>query len=254
MIVTIPAERVLESNLIGVETLDPGSFALVGFAFGLGAATFFAPCAYPLLPGYVAYFLGSEGEKQRSRPEALVRAVFIGVVVSAGFFLVYGSLAAVAATFGPSLLSNIAILELVVGVLLIGLGVAMVAGWTIPTPHVALPERQRSGFGFFLFGVVYAAAAAGCTAPLFIAVAVRAFSVGPVGATATLLAYAAGMSVLMIVVTALTALGRDTLVRTMSRRAGTITRASGALLVVAGLVQLYFFIFEFDGLATVGIA
>lgn len=26
-----------------------------GFAFGLGTATFFAPCAFPLLPGYVAF-------------------------------------------------------------------------------------------------------------------------------------------------------------------------------------------------------
>lgn len=233
---------------------DPGAYALVGFAFSLGAATFFAPCAYPLLPGYVAYFLGQDGGRRRSRRADLRRAATVGAVVSAGFFAVYGVLAAVAATVGVRLLSNVAVLELVVGALLVALGAAMVAGWSLPTPRVGLPERRRSGLGFFLFGVIYAAAAAGCTAPLFIAVATRALAAGPAGAVATLLAYAAGMSVLMIVVTGLTALGRDALLRKFTHHAGRIERVAGALLIVAGLVQVYFFLFEFDGLATLGLA
>lgn len=235
-------------------TLESGPTTLMSFAFGLGAATFFAPCAYPLLPGYVAYFLGQGEDFPTTRVKALRRAAVVGVIVSGGFFVVYGALAVVAATVGARALSNIAIFELVVGVLLIGLGVAMAAGYSLPTPRVVLPERRRSGTGFFLFGVLYAAAAAGCTAPLFIAVAAAGLSAGPAGAALTLLAYGAGMSVLMIVVTAMSALGRDTLVKRISRHAGRIERVAGALLVVAGLVQVYFFLFEFDGLAMLGLA
>jgi cytochrome c biogenesis protein CcdA len=40
----------------------------LGFALSAGAATFFAPCAYPLLPGYVAFYLGDAvGKRLRSR-------------------------------------------------------------------------------------------------------------------------------------------------------------------------------------------
>ena len=39
---------------------DVGALRL-GFAFSAGVATFFAPCAYPLLPGYVAFYLGDAG-------------------------------------------------------------------------------------------------------------------------------------------------------------------------------------------------
>lgn len=232
--------------------LDAGPTALVGFAFGLGAATFFAPCAYPLLPGYVAFFLGN-GDDATTRRTALVRAVAVGALVSAGFFLVYGILAAIAASLGARALSNVAVLELVVGVLLIVLGVTMASGRSLRTPHVVLPERRQSSVGFFLFGVIYAAAAAGCTAPLFIAVAAAGLAAGPTGAFLTLGAYAAGMSVLMIVVTLLSALGRDTILHRITRNSARISRASGALLVVAGLVQLYYFAFVFDGLATLGL-
>ena len=34
--------------------------AVVVFAASAGVATFLAPCAYPLLPGYVGYYVGRE--------------------------------------------------------------------------------------------------------------------------------------------------------------------------------------------------
>jgi cytochrome c-type biogenesis protein len=120
--------------------------------------------------------------------------------------------------------------------------------------HVQLPERRQSALGYVSFGVIYAAAAAGCTAPLFVAIASLAVGSGPAATVLTLGAYAAGMSVLMIGVTTLSALGRDTLVRKLSARAGLITRVAGGVMVVAGIVQIYYFLFVFDGLRILGLA
>lgn len=225
----------------------------LGFAFGLGTATFFAPCAFPLLPGYVAYFLGTDGGDAQATalPARLLRAVGVALLASLGFLVVYVALTGVVFAVGTQVLADVSVLELVVGVLLVGLGGAMALGRQ-PTGfvRVALPERRRGPLGYFAFGVVYAAAAAGCTAPLFVGVAGIALSAGPVGAVATLGAYAAGMAVLLTAVTLLTALGRETLLRRLIPDSGLLARVAGVVLVLAGVVQLYFFVFVFDGLAS----
>ena len=236
--------------------IDLSSLRL-GFAFGLGTATFFAPCAFPLLPGYVGYYLGKTGDDPvaDALPARLGRAAVVGLLTSVGFFLVYAALAGVAIVVGTQVLADVSLLELVVGVLLIGLGVGMATGrFQAESLHVRLPERRQSAVGYVLFGVIYAAAAAGCTAPLFVAVVSLALSSGPAATALTLGAYAAGMSVLMIVVTVLSAVGRDTLIRRLSARTGLITRVAGVVLIVAGLVQLYYYLVVFDGLRTLGVA
>ncbi|PSP69243.1 cytochrome C biogenesis protein [Halobacteriales archaeon QH_9_66_26] len=228
----------------------------LGFAFTAGVATFFAPCSYPLLPGYVAYYLGSDaggsGESASVGTGArLRRAATVGVLVSCGFVLVYGVLAGIVAAVGTRVLADVVFLELVVGGLLVVLGAAMALGRG-PTRHLTFPERRRSPAAFVGFGIVYAAAAAGCTAPVFVAVALAALSSDPATALATLGAYAAGMSALMIGVTALSALGREALVRRLPRPR-TVSRVAGVLLVAAGLAQVYLFLFRFGGLALLGV-
>lgn len=280
-----------------------GSLPLVAFAFSAGLGTFFAPCAYPLLPGYVSFYLGetASGESGDATPSTVadtstdggavatdspsvaepdgpgtgvvattltralstvlptpyagrvVRAGIVGVLVSLGFFLVYGVLAGITAALGSRVLASVSVLELVVGVILIVVGSATGLGYDLPTPTVQLPERRRSASGFFAFGVLYAAAAAGCTAPVFVGIGVQAVASGPAVAVLTFGAYATGMSVLMIAVTVATALGRDALLTRLKRQTGTIERVMGVLLVVAGVVQLYFFLFRFDGLSVLGL-
>jgi len=227
----------------------------IAFAFSAGAATFFAPCSFPLLPGYVAYYLGQGDSESKPLFSRLWSAGVVGVVTSVGFFLVYAALTGIVIGIGTQALTNISVLELVVGLLLIVLGTGMAAGKLNPDRlHIQLPERERSPTGFLMFGIIYAAAAAGCTAPVFIGIATFALSGGPVSAVVTLGAYALGMSVLMIAVTVVSALGRQQLLRTMSRNTGRIARGAGALLVLAGVAQIYLFLFEFNGLEILGLA
>jgi len=268
-----------------------GELSLVGFAFSAGAFTFFAPCAYPLLPGYVSYYLGrgspggdgpaEEGNRptgstpdggtpaagwvtrqvtagfalgvSEARAARLARAAVVGVLVSSGFFLVYGLLAGVVVALGAQILAGISILELVVGVFLVLVGGAMALGWSLPTATASLPERRRSVAGYVGFGVIYAAAAAGCTAPVFVGVALEGIATGPGAGLATLLAYAAGMSTLMVGVTVATALGRDALLSWLTRRMDLIERVAGVLLLLAGVAEIYLFVFRFQGLALLGL-
>lgn len=239
--------------MLRVETLS-----LLAFAFVSGSVTFLAPCAYPLLPGYISYYLGHTTEENgslalkqhRSNRSRLSRALVVGILVSLGVFGSYGLLGAVAAVFGTRLFSGIAILELVVGGLLVVLGTAMAAGFEFPTLRVQLPVRRDSGLHYVGFGILYAAAAAGCTAPVFIGVTAAAFSAGGGVGFLTLFAYAAGLALPLVGVTVATAFGRDVFVDRLSDQTGRIHRLAGVLLVLAGLVQIYFYLFRFDGLST----
>lgn len=228
---------------------------LVLLAFTSGAVTFFAPCAFPLLPGYVAYFLGTDGGDATTLRRRLGRAAVVGLVTSAGFFLVFAVLAGAAAIVGTGPLANISLLELGVGVVLIVLGAGMATERFDPTAvHVRLPERRRGVLGYFLFGVVYAVAAAGCTAVVFVSIALEAVTSPPATAAAMFVAYALGMSLLMVAITVLSAIGRATLLKRVSARSDLLTRLAGVVLVVAGVVQIYYFLFVYDGLRTLGLA
>lgn len=230
--------------------MTPGTGALgPGFAFALGTATFLAPCAFPLLPGYLAYFLGTDDGLDRSRGARLRRAVVVGAATSAGLLAVYAALAAVALALGTRLLRDVAVLEPVVGLLLVGLGAGMATGRLHLAPTVALPARRRSVAGYLLFGAVYAAAAAGCSAPVFVAVVSVALTGGPAAGAVTLGAYAAGTASLLVAVTLAAALGREALLARLAARTGLVTRLAGVALAGSGLVQIGYYLLVLDGLA-----
>lgn len=259
---------------MGARRVDvaPELLGFASFAFAAGAATFFAPCAYPLLPGYVAYFVGrgddrssGTGAATGAGPETSSgvatragagpwRAALVGLQVVAGFALVYVALAGVVVVAGSRALANIVVLELVVGSVLVVLGTGMALGRSVARGAVVrLPERRRSATGFVCFGVCYATAAAGCTAPVFLAVAGVALGGGPTAAVVGLGGYAAGMGALMVAVTVLASLGRTAMLDRLPEPAH-VSRAAGVLLVLAGLAQLGLFVFRYDGLSVLGLA
>lgn len=242
---------------------SPNSFALLSLAFSAGSATFFAPCAFPLLPGYLSYFLSdtassatdsknqTEGRLIKRVRNPFVRALFVSVAACLGMTLVYVGLAGTTVALGAGALSGIAILELIVGSIFIAAGVAMALGWTLDRVHIQLPKRRRSLGGFFIFGALYAAAAAGCTAPLFIAVVAKGIASGPSLGVGLAVAYALGMSVVLIGFTILSALGGSSVTTTLSNHTHKIYRFSGLLLVISGLAEIYYYYYGFSGVINI---
>ncbi|OYR81591.1 hypothetical protein DJ71_13275 [Halorubrum sp. E3] len=234
--------------------------SLFGLSFSAGAATFFAPCAFPLLPGYLSYFLSDtvsavDGGSPASatgtstvvarirRP--LTRAVLFSAFAGAGMTVVYGSLAGTTAFLGAQALAEIALMELVVGSFFVVAGSLMMADWKPSQSIVRLPERKRSLSGFFVFGALYAGAAAGCTAPLFIAIILQGMSAGPLLGAASALTYAVGMSSMLAVFTCVTSLGGSSITATLRSHTRTIYRIAGGLLVCSGAAEIYYYFYGF---------
>ncbi|GAB7008689.1 cytochrome c biogenesis CcdA family protein [Halorubrum trueperi] len=206
----------------------------VPFALTAGVATFFSPCAYPLLPGYVGFYVNSVDAESASVSGAGVRGVAAGIGVLATFALLAGATVRI----GHSTLSNITVFETLVGGLLVAFGLLVVFG-RAPSLSVSLPKRRSSVLGFGLFGAGYALAGAGCVAPIFLAVIARAIALPTETATLVLAVYAGVVAVLMAATTVATGVGLISNANRVMAHAGTVKRVAGAVMVIAGIGQLY---------------
>ena len=64
----------------------------LAFAFSAGIFSIFSPCSFPLLPGYIAYMVGSKASGKK--------AVLVGGICTLGFLTVFTILGAVASSVG----------------------------------------------------------------------------------------------------------------------------------------------------------
>lgn len=211
-----------------------GFLAAAGLAAGAGVATFFSPCAYALLPGYVGYYVASAGDQQPPLSGALLR----GGAATGGVVLVFAVLALLAVAVQQSIEAYLPTVELLVGGALVVLGVALVADLG-PRPHVTLPERRTTVLGFGGFGALYALAAAGCVAPLFLSIVFQSVALPTAQTVGVLAIYAGTFGALMLATTVLTAVGHGIGVDRVALPTHRLVRIGGGVLVLAGLLQIW---------------
>jgi len=204
------------------------------FAITAGVATFFSPCAYPLLPGYVGFYLNQTNANEASLGGASAR----GIVAGIGVLATFGALTWATLLVGRSTLSDITLFESLVGALLVLFGALVVTG-RAPSISVPLPKRRASVLGFGVFGAGYALAGAGCVAPIFLAIIARSASLPTEMAAVVLAAYAGTVAVLMVSVTVATGMGLISNASRLTAYAGLIERIAGVVMILAGLGQLY---------------
>lgn len=207
-----------------------GSLAgALAFAVSAGLATFFAPCAFPLLPGYVGYYLGQRRGVDASLPAALAAAT--------GAVLALAAVSGLALAFGRRVTATLPLLEPVVGGGLVAFGLLVLSGRG-PELDVPLPERPESVVGFGVFGAVYAVAAAGCVVPLFLGVLAQALALAVVPATVVLAGYALAVATPLVGVTLLAGAGVESW-RSLGRYTHRIQQVAAVAMVAAGLGQVY---------------
>jgi cytochrome c-type biogenesis protein len=211
--------------------------AALALAAAAGLVSFASPCVLPLVPGFLGYVSGmSPGATPgtHSRPRMVLgTALFV-----AGFSSVFLAMSVVVSSVGLVLQEQQSLLLRLGGVVVLGLGLFMLraagSGWQ---------PRWRPAAGLLgapLLGVVFGLGFTACTGPSLAAIQTLGATLGPqegVSTRALLLgaAYCAGLGLPFLAIAgglgwvqgASQALRRHHLV---------IQRASGALLVVLGLL------------------
>ncbi len=215
------------------------------YAFTCGLVAAVNPCGFPMLPAYLSYFIGLDDDGTE-RGGRVLRAIASAGAVSLGFLAVFATLGIPINAGVTAIYEVMPWLTIVIGVLLVVLGIAMLAGWK---PVVLLPRLDRGGrsrrFGsMVLFGVSYAIASLGCTLPVFlIVVAGTVERSNPLSGALAFATYCLGMTVVLMTVSVALALARDGLVRRLRELTRFVDRASGALLVAVGIYLVWYGIY-----------
>ena len=154
-----------------------------------GVISFISPCMLPLLPVYVSYFAGSDGERQRVLPRA---AAFV-----LGFTLVFALLGLFAGTVGMWLARYRRTVDIICGLMVIAFGLGYLEILPLPFFQGMKAGRRVTGvFSAFLFGVVYSVSLTPCVGAFLGSALMLAAGSGTAGkGLLLLLVYSLGLGV-----------------------------------------------------------
>jgi cytochrome c-type biogenesis protein len=225
---------------------DAGSILPPGYAFAAGMAAAVNPCGFALLPGYLALHLHG-GDSSVRRP--LVRALGLGLTVTASFVVLFGAMGLVMSAASTVIVSALPWASVAVGAALVIVGARMLAGTPV---YFGMAERGGAGLsrmthrgdavGYAAYGLSFGLTSLACTLPLFLGVVGSALAVaGALAALAQFVLYGLGMGV---VLTAL-AIASASFGRGLSRIRGIaacLEPVSAILLLVSGAYVIYYWL------------
>lgn len=217
----------------------------IGFtaAFAAGLLSFLSPCVLPLVPSYLSFVTGLGMEELESGDAELRRTTLIhSLLFVAGFSSIFLALGASASLLGQLLREYQVWIARIGGVIVLLFGLHLLGltpfRWLQRERRMHL-ERKPVGFiGSFLVGVTFGAGWTPCIGPILGGILTFAATRQTLSEGVQLLAlYSAGLAVPFI----LSAVGFTWFLgtfRRLRRHIIWVERASGALLVLVGLLLL----------------
>jgi len=227
----------IESFASQLTTGSLGTAAAFGIAFLGGIVAGFGPCVLPILPAVFGYVTGQVAETPGISPRTgWRRGLALSATFVLGMSLLFASIGAAAAMLGRALFVG-AWAYYVVAAICVVLGLQMMGVIQLPFDALNrfLPNRrpERRGFvGAFLFGILFGVVASPCSTPILAAIATIAATRGSVAQGAVLLfVYGLGKGVPLLLLGL--ASGSLSIMRSLSRATGVLTKVGGAALIGA---------------------
>ena len=248
------------------------------FAVGAGVMVFFSPCSFPMLPGYMSFYLANKKQRTGKFDETAARETLPdGLAAAAGLTGVLLLIGILLIPFISIIGGFIPLLELVIGIMIAGLGIMMVMEYdsepivrpfrnlmsTIgSSPPVTFAKNgiekmiQRywskdftfSGnsdgtrIGLFWYGVAYGSAAAGCVAPVVIGLLTASIGKGIITGLFVFLIFSFTAGILMVAFTMLVAASESTIVDKLKASTRQIEMAGGIIMIIVGLYLMWFYL------------
>ena len=214
--------------------MDPAQY---GIAFTAGILAFLSPCALPMLPAYISYYI-NRGEGKGS----LISGFIFSLAMLFGFMAVF-LIVGIASSF---LIGNIFrwiwLATPIIGVILIILG--LITGWTnlaTKLPRFELRIEEMGKYTFFLYGAGYAVASLGCSLPIFLLVVLQGASIGELSEILSLyLFYGAGAATLIIPLTLTLTLARTMIHENLQKLLPYMQRINAVVLIIVGIYMIFY--------------
>jgi len=238
---------------------NAATLGIIFISIVAGIASFFNPCAFPILPGYLAqYYVSAPGQEQkRSRLGAIL---FYGFVAAIGVIVFNIFLGAIVGGLGTGFANSLGLsgpepniyirwFRGIVGVFLILLGYSHATGRGVNFARLGhwIPRYEQSkspSRNFFYYGFFYPLIGISCGGPILAGLSLFAFASGGfTSAFSAFLIYSVVMAVLMIVVSLLVGLSREGLLRIVGNSVLTIKKISGVILLLVGAFLIFSAVF-----------
>ncbi len=229
----------MTSTISTVVLAIEGNFA---YSFMLGILAAVNPCGFVLLPAYLLYFLGIDSANPAAQKAPIRRALLVSAAVSSGFMLVFLVIGTISRLFTQWIELNAKYAGLLIGVALVVMGLAMLAGWkpSFITPSIG-GERDRSLRAMFVFGIAYAVASIGCTigfltTAIFGSIGLHGF----VSGVFSLVLYGVGMGLLVSTLTVTLAVAQGGLLRVLRNGLRYMDKLASGFIVLTGLYLTWY--------------
>lgn len=219
--------------------------ARLALSFTAGMLATVNPCALPMLPAYLGWFISGDDER-RPVGATVARAVVVAVAVSFGFVTVFGIFGALATAASAQVEKVTPWLTPIVGVAMAGLGLALLLGKVVklPMPRVDGAGRGRGLAAMVLYGASYAVVSVSCTLAIFLGHVSTTFGQSWTVGLTQLAAFAAGFSLVLVALSVSVALAKGSFAagaRKVSAHAG---KLAGALLTITGVYLTWYGVSE----------
>ncbi|MCI0497853.1 MAG: redoxin domain-containing protein, partial [Thermoplasmata archaeon] len=121
-------------------------------AFVAGMMTFFSPCAFPLMPAYMSYYVTLDGAQATDRDlnAAVKRGILQGSIPAMAMLMFFSIVGIIVGLAGSAILGYLGIFELMMGLLIVGFGAMMFLGRDIPFHYITTPLKQLAGSAYGL--------------------------------------------------------------------------------------------------------
>ncbi|MDE1852871.1 MAG: cytochrome c biogenesis protein CcdA [Thaumarchaeota archaeon] len=225
------------------------AYSLYFLSVVAGVATFFSPCSFPLLPGYLSLYYETD-----EKSEGPLRRGFVAAMGVVSFNVVLGLLIA---TLGQGFASSFSIssgnpssltlaLRVGVGSVLVLLGLVQFSNTTfhsraLDTVTARLFSRNEPNVsGLYLYGLGYSTAGIGCAGPIMAGLVVFALgSGGFADAFAAFVLYSATMASLMVGISLMVAKSKTVMLGSLKHSTRRVKKASSLLMIGVGAFLVY---------------
>ncbi len=250
---------------------------IIAFALITAVSSFFSPCAFPLLPSYMAHILGINQKKKTNEEKVEEKTSeqeeykphnveekkgslpfygLLGLSASTGLLLSYLLFGIVVFLVGSVVREYVGYFLPIIGAVLILLGIAMFTNFTLSFTriqnwinkkqmnHQKQQQSLKNFHGTFLYGVGYGLASLGCSAPIFFAFTLQALTIEQFGQTIlAFIVFIGSIIFLMTGATILIGYSREIILKKMRASTNIIKYISGTIIIIVGIyLILEFFI------------
>ena len=248
------------------------------FAVGAGVMVFFSPCSFPMLPGYMSFYLANKKQRTGKFDEKTARETLPdGLATAAGLMGILLLIGILLIPFVNIIGGFIPVLELVVGFLILSMGTVMVMEYdsgkivrpfknlmsaiSSSQPMILVKNGIERGIraitgkefsfsdnadgtrtGLFWYGVAYGSAATGCVAPVIVGLLSASIGRGIFTGLFVFLIFAATAGALMVAFTMMVAASESTIVDKLKASTRQIEMAGGTVMIIVGLYLMYYFL------------